>query len=107
MVPNHETVIKTVFKMNQTEFMILHATCVTAAEAYVTEARKTAAMLGNCAPAPLPFKERFALLTQEIVEKDAHVMYLQAKRLLHSAALLGYAALPRDSPAASFSLLKS
>ncbi len=93
--------------MDHAEFLALHDKCITDLQTYLTEARKTSRMLGECTPEPLSFRKRFALLCQEIVEKDAHVMYLQAKRLLHSAALLGYAVPPSDSSrAATLSVLQ-
>ncbi len=63
--------------------------------------------LENCTTNPRPFRERFALLTQELVEKDAHQLYLGAKRILHRAALLGYDEIPNgSSSAAMLSALK-
>ena len=76
--------------MNNKEFLQVHADCVVAMHAYVDEAEKSCEMLGKCTSDPLPFEERLELLLQETIEKDAHVTYLDAKRLLHSAALLGY-----------------
>jgi hypothetical protein len=40
-------------------------------------------MLGRCSQEPLTFKERFALLSQEILERNAFLMYMTAKRFLH------------------------
>lgn len=79
--------------MERTEFIDLVAECVTATETYVREAEKTSVMLGKCARRPLTFDQRFELLTQEILERDAFRIYLDAKRFLHRAALLGYEAL--------------
>jgi hypothetical protein len=79
--------------VERTEFIDLLAECATATETYVREAEKTSGMLGKCARRPLAFDDRFALLTQEILERDAFLLYLDAKRLLHRAALLGYEAL--------------
>lgn len=76
--------------MNDQEFRTLKAQCAKAMETYFAEAEKTSRMFGNCTPDPLPFEQRFALLTQEIIEKNAGLRYLQTKRLLHNAALLGY-----------------
>ena len=81
------------FYVNQVEFTALHAECVAVTETYFREAERTSVMLARCTQEPLTFKERFALVSQEIVEKDAYLMYLGAKRILHSAALLGYGAL--------------
>lgn len=83
--------------MNQAQFSLLHGKCIAVIETYFAEARKTYVMLGNCTLEPLSFRKRFALLLQEITENDAHLKYLEAKRLLHSAALLGYSSLSRDS----------
>ena len=77
--------------VNQQEFIALHAECTTITNAYLREAEKTSMMLATCTADPLNFRERFALLSQEILEKEAFVVYLAAKRFLHSVALLGYA----------------
>jgi hypothetical protein len=82
--------------VNQTQFVALQVKCIAVLENYFTEARKTSVLLQGCTLEPLAFKERFALLSQEIIEKDALLLYLEVKRLLHSAALLGYGALPQD-----------
>jgi hypothetical protein len=76
--------------MDRIDFIALLAECATVSEAYFREAAKTAIMLAKCTRQPLSFDERFALLSQEILERDSYLMYLHAKRLLHSAALLGY-----------------
>jgi hypothetical protein len=47
-------------------------------------------MLAKCTAAPLPFKKRLALLSQEIIENTAHADYLGIKRRLHDAVRLGY-----------------
>jgi len=61
-------------------------------ESYFAEAEKTSGMLNDCTPEPLSFFKRFAILRQEIAEKDAQQLYIVAKRLLHDAARLGYEA---------------
>ena len=76
--------------MNHTDFLELHKNCVTAMRTYFVEAETTTEMLAKCTAEPLSFGERLGLLFQEIVENDAHVIYLDTKRLLHGAALLGY-----------------
>jgi hypothetical protein len=76
--------------VNHTEFMELHASCVTAMRAYFVEVERTATMLENCTAEPLSFKERFKLMSQGIVENDTHLFYLGTKRLLFNAARLGY-----------------
>jgi hypothetical protein len=76
--------------MNHTDFLELHKNCVTAMRTYFVEAETTTEMLAKCTAEPLSFGERLGLLSQEIVENDAHVIYLDTKRLLHGAALLGY-----------------
>jgi hypothetical protein len=91
--PRPEKFMERAFQVNRTEFIALLAECATVSEAYFREAEKTAIMLGKCTQRPLTFDERFALLSQEILERDAYLMYLDAKRLLHSAALLGYGGL--------------
>jgi hypothetical protein len=76
--------------MNHKEFLELHASCATAMRAYFVEMEKTATMLAECTPEPLSFKERFDLMSQGIVENEAHLTYLGAKSLLFSAARSGY-----------------
>ena len=78
--------------MNRTEFMEMHASCVAALGAYFAEAERTTQMLAECTAEPLSFSERFKLMSQGIVENDAHLTYLGAKSLLFNAARLGYAA---------------
>jgi hypothetical protein len=80
--------------VNQPEFVALRADCIAVTEAYIREAQKTSMMLGRCSQQPLTFKERFVLLSQEILEQDAFIVYLAAKQFLHSAALHGYGSVP-------------
>jgi hypothetical protein len=82
--------------MTRAEFTAVLEECSAATEAYFKEAEKTSKMLGMCNDLPLPFEERFALLSQEILERDAFLIYLDAKRFLHSAALVGYEGLSTD-----------
>ncbi len=77
--------------MDHIKFVALHAACVSAMRTYFLEAEKASVLLAGCAPDPLPFGKRMSLIKQEIVEKDAHDIYLGMKRLLHDAARLGYA----------------
>ena len=77
--------------MNQTEFMEMHESCVSALGTYFAEAEKTTQMLAECTAEPLSFSERFKLISQGIVENDAHLTYLGTKSLLFNAARLGYA----------------
>jgi hypothetical protein len=76
--------------MKRAKFMELHASCVTALGKYVVEAGKTTQMLSECSGEPLPFMDRFRLMSQCIVEDDAHVAYLGIKSLLYRAARSGY-----------------
>ncbi len=76
--------------MNYAEYLELHTNCVAAMRAYFVQAETTSAMLARCTVEPLSFKERLGLLSQEIIENNAHLTYLGTKRLLHAAALLGY-----------------
>ena len=57
------------------------------------EAEKMSAMLAECSAGPMTFRERFRLMTQGIVENDAHLTYLGSKSLLFNAARLGYGVL--------------
>jgi len=77
--------------MNREEFLEMHADCVTAMRAYFVQVEKTSDMLAGCTTEPLTFRERFRLLSQGIVENDAHLAYLGARSLLISTARLGYA----------------
>ena len=76
--------------MDYTEYLELHTNCITAMRAYFNEAKKTSEMLAKCSAEPLSFQERLGLISQEIIENDAHSAYLGTKRLLHGVALLGY-----------------
>jgi hypothetical protein len=82
--------------VTQIEFITSLAECTTATETYLREAEKTSIMLRKCSPQPMTFEERFELLSQEIQERDAFRIYLDAKRFLHSAALRGYDGLATD-----------
>lgn len=77
-------------RMNRSEFMELHANSARTLRAYFAEAEKTSTMLAGCAAEPLPFVERFRLMSQGISENDAHLTYLGARNLLFEAARLGY-----------------
>ena len=76
--------------------MVSLAECAKTTETYIREVTKTSDMLGKCGPQPLTFEERFALLTQEILERNAFLAYLEAKRKLYRAALVGYEGLATD-----------
>ena len=77
--------------MNRTEFMRIHASCVTAFKTYVVEAEKTTQMLADCTAEPLSAADRLRVMSQGIVENDAHLSYLSVKSLLYRAARFGYA----------------
>jgi hypothetical protein len=77
-------------KVNRTEFNAVLAECALVTKTYLREAEKTSTLLVKCTQRPLSFDKRFALLTQEIQEKDAFQTYLGVKRVLHNAALVGY-----------------
>jgi len=77
--------------VNHTEFMGLHAACVTSMRSYFVEVEKSSTMLRECTAKPMPLKKRLMLTSQGIVENTAHLTYLSAKSLLLSAARLGYA----------------
>jgi hypothetical protein len=79
--------------MNRSEFMEMHENCVTAMRAYFAQAEKMSAMLAECSAEPMTFRERFRLMSQGIVENDAHLTYLGSKSLLFNAARLGYGVL--------------
>jgi len=76
--------------MNSEEFNQLHADCIVTMRAYFAEAEKTTDLLAKCTVEPLSFTERLGLLSQEIMENEAHARYRSAKALLHGAARLGY-----------------
>jgi hypothetical protein len=76
--------------MNRSEFMELHEKSARARQAYFTQAEKTSTMLAGCTAEPLPFSERFRLMSQGIAENDAHLTYLGARNILFEAARLGY-----------------
>jgi hypothetical protein len=66
--------------MNYTEFTDLHTSGVTAMRAYFEQAEKTTNLLAKCTAEPLPFADRLAIASQEIVENAAHADYLGIKR---------------------------
>jgi hypothetical protein len=76
--------------MNRSEFMELHDRSARARQTYFTEAEKTSSMLAGCTAEPLPFIERFRLMSQGLAENDAHLTYLGARNVLFEAARLGY-----------------
>lgn len=76
--------------MNRAQFMEVHANCVTAMHIYFLQVEKTSTMLAECTAEPLTFRERFRLMSQGIVENDAHLAYLGTRSLLFTAARLGY-----------------
>jgi hypothetical protein len=57
---------------------------------YFAEVEKSSTMLAGCTSEPLPLEERLTLMSQGIIEHDAHLTYLGAKSLLLNAARLGY-----------------
>jgi hypothetical protein len=70
--------------------MELHAASVTLMRSYIDEVEKSSAMLAECTAEPLPLQERLTLMSQGIIEHEAHLTYLGAKSLLLNAARLGY-----------------
>ncbi len=76
--------------MTYAEFNDPHADCILAMRGYFVEAEKTTDLLAKCTAEPLSFAERIGLLSQEIIENEAHARYTSAKSLLHGAARLGY-----------------
>jgi len=72
------------------EFMDLHANCVNTLGVYVVEAKKTTRMLSECTAHPPTDMQRITLVSQGIVESDAHLAYLGAKSIFYSAAVSGY-----------------
>lgn len=77
--------------MNRAQFLEIHADCVTAMRTYFVQVEKTSTMLAECAAEPLSFRQRFSLMSQGIVEHDAHLAYLGTRSALLRAAQLGYA----------------
>jgi hypothetical protein len=76
--------------MDQIQFDELHTSYVTAWRDYVVSAEVTATLLTGCTSEPMSFLGRMKLMVQERAENDAHCAYMDLKRMLHSAALLGY-----------------
>ena len=76
--------------MDRKQFDDLHTGCLTALANYVRSAEQTAAMLEKCTPEPIPLGQRLDLLVQEKDEEQAHIIYLDTKRILREAAKLGY-----------------
>ena len=78
--------------MTRQDFLDMHGSCVRALQTYFVEAEKTTLMLANFTGVPLSFTARFELMSQEIVEKEAHTSYLRAKGTLYEATRLGFEA---------------
>lgn len=76
--------------MNREEFLEIHANCINAMRIYFIQIEKTADMLARCTGGPLTFRQRFRLMSQGIVENDAHLAYLGARSVLLRATQLGY-----------------
>ena len=76
--------------MNREEFLEIHANCINAMRIYFIQIEKTADMLARCTGGPLTFRQRFRLMSQGIVENDAHSAYVGTRSPLNKAALLGY-----------------
>jgi hypothetical protein len=76
--------------MSREEFLEMQANCVTAMRTYFAQVERTSAMLAGCTAEPLSFRERFRLMSQGIVENDAHLAYLNTRSLLLKAAQFGY-----------------
>ena len=76
--------------MNHAQFTEMHANCVTTMRLYFVQVEKMSEMLAECTADPMTFRERFRLMSQGIVENDAHLAYLGSRSLLLSAARLGY-----------------
>jgi hypothetical protein len=76
--------------VSHSEFMELHAASEALMRCYFAEVEKSSTMLAACAAGPLPLKERLTVMSQGIVEHEAHLTYLGARSLLLNAARLGY-----------------
>ena len=77
-------------RVNQKEFMNLHAASVELMQSYFVEVEKSSAMLAECTAKPLSLKKRLKLTSQGVIEHAAHLTYLSAKSVLVSAARFGY-----------------
>jgi hypothetical protein len=88
----HTVVSRTKWRpiMDQIQFDELHTSYVTALKDYVVSAEATATMLADCTPEPMSLLRRLRLMVQERAENNAHCAYMDLKRILHSAALMGY-----------------
>ena len=76
--------------MSDTEFMELHAASEALMRSYFVEVEKSSTMLQQCTAEPLPLEERLTLMSQGVIEHEAHLTYLGSRSLLLNAALLGY-----------------
>jgi hypothetical protein len=72
------------------EFRELHEASEALMQSYFDEVKKSSAMLAECTAEPLPLEKRLTLLSQGIIEHEAHLTYLGAKSVLLNAARLGY-----------------
>jgi hypothetical protein len=76
--------------VSHTEYMELHTASEALMRSYFVEVEKSSTMLAECTADPLPLKERLTLMSQGIIEHEAHLTYLGAKSVLLNAARLGY-----------------
>jgi len=76
--------------MDDLEFRQLHGASEKLMESYFSEVRKSSDLLAECTAEPLPLEKRLKLLSQGIIEHEAHVTYVSAKSVLLDAAQFGY-----------------
>jgi hypothetical protein len=69
-------------EVDDTEFIDLHTASVTLMRAYFVEVEKSCAMLAECAETPLPPERHLTLLSQGIIEHEAHLTYVDARNIL-------------------------
>jgi hypothetical protein len=70
--------------------MELHAALLALMRSYFVEVEKSSAMLQECTAEPLTLRKRLALASQGMLEQEAHLKYLDAKRFVLDAARRGY-----------------
>ena len=76
--------------MDDLEFRALHAASEILMQSYFEEVRKSSGMLAECNADPLPLEKRLTLLSQGIIEHEAHVTYIGSRSALLDAVRLGY-----------------
>jgi hypothetical protein len=75
--------------MNHTEFVDLHAASEKLMRSYFVEVEKSSTMIADCTEKPPSLQNRLKLMSQGVIEHEAHVTYMDTKSLLLDAVRVG------------------